>query len=158
MSDEGFRWVWIVIGAPFLTALVAAIGYVAKATVRGGTYYAGKVWDLLERLAGKHLEFVDKVVELQHAQVEEQQKQSKQLAQLCETTGETAKKFARWDSDPAAICQIDEKMEQIVQRVFAEAEKRGVHLPRAIAENIAARQIQKRTNHGTKDHSDGSGD
>lgn len=85
------------------TTLCGAIGWISKSLVRGGTYYAGKVWELLEKAADKHFSFVENTASEQSRQTKNLEEQTKILSRIEGYTAKTSDAMGKFGSDPSKV-------------------------------------------------------
>lgn len=134
-----WNWVWAVIIVPIL----ASLGVLGRKVWSGTAYYLHEGWLLLNKLADKHISFVDTVQF-------EQTKQTELLGQIAQTTSKTAAKIEKWDSDPLKHMEEkkDQWIEEAINKVIAKAREHGWTCTYEKAEAIVAGKLKAR-------HSDG---
>lgn len=90
----------------FLGAVGTAAGFLARKVWTGSTYYADKLWNLLERGAHKHFEFMDDLSSSLNAQTE-------LLQEIKQGTDKTAKVLDAMGSDPTGSGEIKTLVERL---------------------------------------------
>ena len=117
------------------TALVGAVGYVSKKAVSGCTYYVGKLWDLAERLANKHISFVDSMSA-------EQQNQTKMLTAIGEDTRAIGKAMAKMGSDPLRTLEVVK--EQMIADLMEQMATMGKECRYEEADMVVTEKIRRK--------------
>lgn len=126
-------WAYVVYPSIVAVAgsIVAAVGYLTKRLCKGATYYAGKMWDLLERAANRHFEFIERLSE-------EQTKQTTSLQKIEASTEATKNVLSKMGSDPTKflVALKDEMVDSIVEQLH----ERGVKCSNEEIESMLRRQ------------------
>lgn len=96
-----------------LGAIGAAVGFLARKLWIGASYYADKVWQLAERSANKHFEFVDGISS-------SMMEQNELLSEIKVETSRAANVIDTLGSDPTGVIKIQELIDLIkAQAPFA---------------------------------------
>lgn len=130
-------WAYVVIPAIGTMAAAFAGGcwYVSKSLVRGTTYYAAKVWALLEMAANKHFQFINDTSTALNTQTECLEKIKASSESSCDA-------LSKMGSDP--MKRMEEMRDEIVDKVMEAVELRGFKCEFKEAEKVVEAHMRKK--------------